>query len=90
MGAYWVRFENGQEMCVEGPDEAAVRVRAETFADPVRVQSVKRLPYPARPRLEPFESWEWQGRNVVTPEFCHSPRRCAGRTSCPQSYACSE
>lgn len=87
MSAYWVRFEKGNYMCVEGPREADARVRAEAVGP---VQSIRPLPYPARPRMEPYETWEWQGRTVTTPELCHSPARCAGSTSCPQSYACSE
>ncbi len=87
MSAYWVQFENRAALCIEGSDEAAVRVRAEAVG---WVTSVRRLPYPARPRLEPFETWEFNGRAVITPEFCHSPNRCAGHTACPQSYACSE
>jgi hypothetical protein len=87
MSAYWVRFENGKTLCVEGQTEDLARARAVTVGP---VQSIRTLPYPARPRMEPFETWEWQGRTVTTPELCHSPAKCAGRTSCPQNYACSE
>lgn len=87
MSAYWVRFETGKTMCVEEKDEAAARARAEAVGP---VQSLRTLPYPARPRLEPYETWEWDGRTITTPELCHSPNQCAGRTACPQRYACSE
>jgi hypothetical protein len=54
------------------------------------VKDIRALPYPATPRMEPHETWEWQGRQVTTPAFCYAPEKCAGRTCCPQSYACSE
>lgn len=28
--------------------------------------------------------------NVPYPQFCITPKRCAGRTCCPRPYACSE
>ena len=47
----------------------------------VTLESRKRLPYGASPS---FGSGDHGGH------FCYTPRECAGRSSCPKRYACSE
>ncbi len=77
---FWVESQEGRGVCVEAdtPEEAS-RVAGEvTGKVMVRVQV---LPYPAEPRI---------GDRSDFPSFCHSPRQCAGRGCCPQSYSCTE
>ncbi len=75
---WWVVFADGKKSrCFEGA-EADVRTRAAAIGE---VKSVWVLPYPADPREEPMSE---------CPSFCFSPTTCAGRTSCPKKYACSE
>jgi hypothetical protein len=47
-----------------------------------QVTSIQPLPYPAMPRIGTWRSG--------CPSFCMSPKQCAGRSSCPRSYACTE
>lgn len=46
----------------------------------------KVLPYPASPCIWSFEHPVY-GK---TPNFCHDPKKCCGRTSCPQRHSCTE
>jgi hypothetical protein len=77
---YWVEFDSRAAVCVEATDpiEATSLAVAETKASVVKVRV---LPYPAEPRV---------GERGDCPSFCYRPRECAGRTACPQAYACSE
>lgn len=89
MSAFWVRFSSGPRvMCVEGKDEAAARERAATVGT---VKDIRTLPYPANPRMEPHETYTTAcGKAEPIPAFCYKPEQCAGRTCCPQPYACTE
>jgi len=99
--SFWVTFEDGSQGCVELLDKApqypveqdkkswieyqitvdnAVKTLAQEITGKIPVY-VKRLPYPANPRL---------GKQSNCPAFCYSPKQCAGHSSCPKSYACSE
>ena len=83
MRAYWVRLENNQAGCIDAEDDkeadfVAMIVAAMTKTE---VKSVEILPYPANPY--------WVRRSDM-PTFCIDPNNCAGRTSCPKHYACSE
>lgn len=80
---HWIEFRDREPGCVEAEGEAAAVAIARQFGDPTRV---RRLPYPADPRLNPFAHPQWG----VAPSFCFAPRKCAGETSCPHRYACSE
>jgi hypothetical protein len=53
------------------------RARASKFGP---VKEILSLPYGASPSLDGAEPGD----------FCYSPALCAGHTSCPKSYACSE
>ena len=78
---YWVEFKNRMPACVSAKGESEAKTLAEELGgNPVT--QIRRLPYPAEPQLNQDPSG--------CPPFCHSPRKCAGRTSCPMSYACSE
>lgn len=83
---FWVRFSVHKPGCVEAPSKSeahdiAAKLTGETPTE------IDRLPYPADPRLNVHRRAE---DGIACPSFCHSPVECAGRTSCPQRYACSE
>lgn len=93
MKGYWLTFTDGSNGYCEGESPwDAVRI-AEKLTGKKAVESmqgyqpkVPTLPYPANPII-------WQLDHPVNgkcPPFCHAPKKCAGRSSCPQSYACSE
>jgi hypothetical protein len=80
LSPYWVTFSGSVKAgCIEAFSEAAAKEQADKLGT---VATLKRIPYPANPRLSESHS--------DCPPFCHSPRQCQGRTACPQSYACSE
>jgi hypothetical protein len=57
--------------------DADVQKRAAEFGP---VKEILPLPYGASPSLD----------KPSPGDFCTSPERCAGHSSCPKSYACSE
>jgi hypothetical protein len=77
MTPFWVE---PQGVCVEADSETSARqiAKALTRQEPT---SVDVLPYPAEPRV---------GDHSDCPSFCFTPKACAGHSSCPRSYACSE
>ena len=92
MQGFWITFTDNSVGYCEGQNEYDAKVIAEKFSGKkvgggeYKDFTMKRLPYPANPII-------WQFDHPVRgkcPPFCHSPRKCAGKTSCPQSYACSE
>lgn len=92
MKYYWLTFTDGTQGCCQGASEYDAKRIAEKLTgkkvkggDYQNIEA-KVLPYPATPVI-------WQLDHPVSgqcPAFCHSPRQCAGKTACPQSYACSE
>jgi hypothetical protein len=76
MAYWWVRFTDATPSNTYFGSEAEATTAA-AVDGPVR--DARRLPYPAR-RYSPDGC----------PPFCHDPDTCAGRGSCPKSYACSE
>jgi len=78
IGYWWIKAENGKSgtIAADGIDHAKTK-GAEIIGSPI--ESAATLPYPATPMLEELEC----------PPFCYSPRECAGRMSCPHSWACS-
>lgn len=81
INAYWITFTDKTAGCCEGRDVADAKVRAnEATGKEIDIALI--LPYPATPLLGP--------RLTDCPPFCYSPTECAGRTSCPKNYACSE
>lgn len=92
MKGYWLTFMDGTHGYCEGNSEFDAKQIAEKLTGKkvaggeYRDIAAKPLPYPANPII-------WQLDHPVSgkcPAFCHSPNQCAGRGSCPQSYACSE
>lgn len=92
MKGYWVTFTDGTSGYCEGLSEYDCKQIAEKFSGKTvgggqwKDFTMKPIPYPANPVI-------WQFDHPVSgkcPTFCHSPRQCAGRTSCPQNYACTE
>ena len=77
---YWVSFESGSAGCVQAVDMAAANERVAVIGVP---QSVKILPYAAKPYLFPDDM---QG----VPDLCYQPNVCAGSSACPNARACSE
>jgi hypothetical protein len=92
MNNYWVTFTDGSEGCCQGQSEYDAKVIAEHITKKTVVGgrydniAAKRLPYPARPII-------WQFEHPVhgkTPDFCYSPRECAGKSCCPKPRACDD
>ena len=92
MTPWWLTFTDGSHGCCEGQNEYDAKRIAEKITGKKvaggesKDIAAKRLPYPANPLI-------WQLDHPVTgkcPAFCHSPRQCQGRGSCPKNYACSE
>lgn len=84
MPAYWLTFNDQSSGCVEADTAAeALQIAQRLGKTSVDCQI---LPYPADPRLHK-QADEKYG---PCPSFCWTPKACAGRTSCPKSYACSE
>lgn len=86
MQAFWITFKGRSSACIQADDEASAVVEAATITG-CEVTRCHRLPYPASPRLnEPINP----NTGEVTPDFCYKPGECAGRSSCPQNYSCTE
>lgn len=86
MANFWVDFEDGSAGYVEAKDmrEAATIADEKTGK---KSKSVRTLPYPADPIIHRGEPHPEYGH---CPAFCYTPKQCAGKSSCPKSYACSE
>jgi hypothetical protein len=80
MSAYWLNFTDGTSGSCEGKTLAAAITKAEDLTGRTACGG-KSLPYFAVPVI--FQSGD-------EPAFCHNPVRCAGRSSCPMDYACTE
>lgn len=98
MQSFWLKFKDGSEACCDGQTAFdAVRIAEHISGKTVNLagankykpeesENVNRLPYPALPRIWAFE----HPVDGVCPEFCHDPKKCKGKTACPQSYSCTE
>ena len=92
MNFFWVTLT--KPVRFRGADRAGFSVDAESENDAraiaattlnVKINEVvdcKRLPYPGEPRLN--------YKSGSCPSFCLHPAKCAGSSSCPRNYACSE
>jgi hypothetical protein len=90
---FWITFTDGSSGYCQGNDAYdAVQIAEKLTGKTVVVGAnkwkpeLKSLPYPGNPII-------WQFDHPVSgkcPPFCFSPKECAGRTSCPKNYACSE
>lgn len=74
---FWITFKNHLPGTVKADNAEAASEEAAKITGK-EVVDAQQLPYPSTPYLHPIEH----------PAFCHSPRACAGRSSCPQRYAC--
>ena len=85
MNTYWITFEDNSSGCCQGDSEYDAKKIAKHFKKK-EIKDIKPLPYPASPVI-------WQLDHPVfgkTPTFCHDPRGCSGKSSCPKSYSCTE
>jgi hypothetical protein len=92
MQGFWITFTDNSTGYCEGSNEFDAARIAEKLTGkkvgggPYKDFTMKSLPYPANPVI-------WQLDHPCygkTPSFCHSPRQCAGRGSCPQNRSCTE
>ncbi len=92
MNTYWLTFTDGSQGSCDGVNpydakQIAEKITGKKVAGGESTHiAARQLPYPANPIV-------WQFDHPVhgkCPAFCHSPKKCAGRSSCPMSYACSE
>ena len=98
MQGFWIKFTDGSGGYCQGANafdavQIAEKLTGKTVAvedenkwQPQKSNAVKTLPYPANPVI-------WQLDHPVsgkTPTFCIRPTQCAGHTSCPQNYSCTE
>jgi hypothetical protein len=84
MKSYWVKFEGAKSGCVEAESDYDAKLIA-NHVTKCQVKSVVILPYPAEPRLSAYA----HPVHGMTPSFCCSPEKCAGKTSCPSNYSCT-
>ena len=92
MKSFWLEFTDGSKACCEGASDYDAKIIAEKVTGKkvkggdFKDIAAKELPYPATPVI-------WQLDHPAhgkCPTFCYSPNTCAGRSSCPKDYACSE
>jgi len=95
MQGFWITFTDGTSGYCEGQNAFDALRIAEHLTGKTVVPGdgstkyepkLKSLPYPANPVI-------WQLDHPVNgkcPSFCFRPKECAGRTSCPQNYSCTE
>jgi hypothetical protein len=92
MKTFYLTFTDGSKDSCQGESEYHAKLIAEKFSGKTVAGgkyadiAAKSLPYPA-------EGCIWRFDDPVSgkcPTFCYDPKRCAGRTSCPQNYACTE
>jgi len=79
--AMWVKFTDGTSGSFawqEYPDNVTDDCQQRTGKT---VETMWTIPYPASPVLY---------NDTGCPAFCSTPNKCAGKGSCPKSYACSE
>jgi hypothetical protein len=92
MKTFWITFTDGSEACCQGLSEYHTKQLAEHLTGkkvgggPYKCLTMKPLPYPAEPCI-----WKYTDPIIpACPSFCFDPKQCAGRTSCPRRYACTE
>ena len=80
-GFLWVTFKDRGSGCIDHGTEEEARVAASAHGS---VETIKALPYPARPRLDPVERSDF-------PSFCYKPGSCSGKGYCinPHGRACT-
>lgn len=89
MGAFWVTFQGRRPACVESRTRPKARALAKQLTG-CDVLTCRPLPYPAEPRLNVDTYKTSSGHTTRMPSFCLNGDECAGCSSCPRDYACSE
>ncbi len=81
MKPWWVKFEDRAPACVntEWTDDENRALLLAGEATGCVALSAKPLPYQASPQIGKLRTEAW----------CSSPEKCAGHSSCPNKYACS-
>ncbi len=81
MKPWWVKFEYGKPACVntEWSDDEDRAILLASEATGRVALSAEPLPYQASPQVGTLRAEAW----------CSSPDTCAGNSSCPRTYACS-
>lgn len=79
MAYFWVGFNQRESGTIEAADIAEAREAGAVFGT---VTTVAVIPYAANPMLRILTG--------QTLPLCYQPESCKGRTSCPNSRACSE
>jgi hypothetical protein len=77
--AFWVTFKDGERGCIHSRTVALAEQEAASIKGKP-VEKVESLPYGAHPSID----------EASFGDFCIHPNFCAGRSSCPRNYACSE
>lgn len=94
MDGYWITFEDGssgycQGQCAFDAVLIAEKLTGKKAKVPLEEKwkpNIPRLPYPAAPIIWQFD----HPVNGKTPDFCYSPEKCKGCTSCPQNRSCTD
>ncbi|HEY3498027.1 MAG TPA: hypothetical protein VGK73_25185 [Polyangiaceae bacterium] len=76
---FWIDFTEGKGACLGAANEGEALALATKLAGRTAVRA-RLLPYAADPLLN---------RDAGT-SLCFDPEHCAGFSSCPKRYACSE
>jgi len=82
---FWLKFTDGTFGSCGGNGYEEAKAKAEDVSGKP-VESGQQLPYFANPII-------WQPTHEKygkSPAFCHRPKQCAGRGSCPQSRSCTD
>lgn len=92
MKTFWLTFTDGTGKSCQGESEYHAKLIAEKFTG-LKVAggdyqgiAAEPLPYPSIGCIWRFD----EPLHGKTPEFCHGGKQCAGRTSCPKNYSCTE
>lgn len=92
MKSFWLTFTDGSNGCCQGETEFDAKLIAEKLTGKkvaggeYKDIAAKKLPYPAKPIIWQFD----HPASGKCPPFCYTPAKCAGHSSCPQNYSCSE
>lgn len=92
MNNYWLTFTDGSEACCQGQNEYDAKKIAEKLSGKkvaggeYKDIAAMVLPYPSSPVIWRFE----HPIHGLTPTFCYTPKKCAGKTACPGRPSCTE
>lgn len=92
MKTFWLTFTDSTSASCQGLSDYDAKKIAEKLSGKTvaggefKDIAAKPLPYPASGCLWKFD----HPLHGKTPDFCYTPKQCAGRTSCPQRHACTE